>query len=49
MTINAASNSYNPKVAVPWVNQVLCLVESEELRFTLVGVHLRLAVKRQVQ
>jgi hypothetical protein len=49
MTINAASNSYNPKVAVPWLNQVLCLVESEVLRSALADVHLRVAVKRQAQ
>jgi len=46
--IMAAANSTYPKVAVPWLNQALCiyqslcLVDSEVLR----NRHLRVAAKR---
>jgi hypothetical protein len=37
-----AGNSTYPKVAVQWLNQALCLVDSEVLR----NRHLRVAPKR---
>jgi len=51
MTRNTAGNSTYPKVAVQWLNQVLCfyqnlcLVDSEVLR----NRHLRVAAKRYAQ
>jgi hypothetical protein len=40
----AADNSTYPKVALQWLNQALCLVESVMLR----NRHLRLAANRYI-
>jgi len=42
MTIKTAYYSTYPKVTVQWLNQALCLVESEVLR----NRHLRVAAER---
>jgi len=39
-----AGNSTYPKVAVQWLNQALCLIDSE----VLLNRHLRVAAKRCV-